>query len=80
MPCDKCDTFGGTKTYANQALLTLNGRVRCIDWCIHHIVDALNAGGVKTVYACCGHGVQDGVISLKDGRELVIKQQGGDDA
>lgn len=72
--CEKCDTYGGVKTYANQACLPINGKVRCIDWCIHQIVAALNAGGVATVACCCGHGRQDGRIDLEDGRTLFIKQ------
>jgi len=71
--CDKCDNCGGVKTYANQACLPINGKVRCIDWCIHQTVAALNAGGVNTAGSCCGHGVQDGLITLEDGRELIIK-------
>ena len=73
MSCDRCDTWGGEKTYANQASIPLNGKVRCIDWCIHRIVAALNAGGVETVASCCGHGRKDGNIVLADGRTLVIK-------
>jgi hypothetical protein len=73
MSCDKCDTFGGVKTYENQVMLPINGKVRCIDHCIHHIVAALNAGGVETVACCCGHGVKDGRIDLADGRVLKIE-------
>ena len=71
--CDRCDECGGKETYANQALLPLNGRVRSIDWCIHHIVAALNAGGVETVACCCGHGEREGRIDLADGRVLKIE-------
>lgn len=71
-PCAHCDSCGGTKTYANQACLPIKGRVRGIDWCIHHIVAALNAGGVETVASCCGHGKQDGRIDLADGRVLIV--------
>lgn len=74
MACDRCDECGGAKTYANQALMPLNGKVRCIDWCIHHIVAALNAGGVATKWSCCGHGTQDGQIALEDGRVLIVKR------
>lgn len=74
MTCERCDSCGGEKTYANQAMMVLDGRVRCIDWCIHHIVAALNAGGVKTFACCCGHGKQDGNIVLEDGRILIIKK------
>jgi hypothetical protein len=82
--CDRCDGPGGRVTYANQAAMPINGRVQCIDWCIHHIVAALNAGGVETVASCCGHGTQPGRIDLADGRVLTIvatprpgAQQGG---
>ncbi len=74
MSCDKCDSCGGKETYANQALMPINGKVRCIDWCIHQIVAALNAGGVGTTACCCGHGERNGSIGLEDGRELVIRK------
>jgi len=79
MPCDKCDIFGGPVTFANQASMPINGRVRCIDWCIHHIVAALNAGGIETVASCCGHGEQAGRIDLADGRVLRIGEEKSDD-
>lgn len=44
-------------------------------WCdpeIADIVRALNAGGVKTVASCSGHGVQPAIIALADGREIII--------
>ena len=74
--CARCDGPGGVVTYANQACLPIRGRVICVDWCIHQIVAALNAGGVETVASCCGHGKQDGLITLADGRELIIKGVG----
>lgn len=73
--CDKCDTPGGLKTYEHQVLMPINGKVCCIDWCIHQIVAALNAGGVQTVACCCGHGEQEGRIDLVDGRVLIIKNR-----
>lgn len=69
-----CDSTGGKKTYANQVCMPLNGKVRCIDRCIHQIVAALNAGGVETSSCCCGHGERDGRIDLTDGRILIIKK------
>lgn len=74
--CGRCDSPGGVKTYANQALMPINGKVRCIDWCIHHIVAALNAGGVETVACCCGHGKHPGRIDLADGKVLRIEAAG----
>lgn len=44
-------------------------------WCdpeIADLVTALNAGGIPTVASCSGHGEQNGIISLRDGRELII--------
>jgi len=74
--CDKCDTFGGEKTFANQACMPIKGKVQCIDWCIHQIVAALNAGGIETVASCCGHGKLQGRIDLADGRILFIQKEG----
>ena len=55
--------------------MPLNGKVRCIDHCIHQIVAALNAGGVNTVASCCGHKTSKGIISLEDGRALIITKE-----
>ena len=52
--------------------MMLGGRWWRIDVCIAPLVKALNQGGMVTVASCCGHGKMDGVISLQDGRELVI--------
>ena len=52
--------------------MPINGRVQCIDFCIHHIVAALNAGGILTVASCCGHGKMPGRVDLEDGRTLSI--------
>lgn len=70
--CKFCDSCGGVKTYAHQAALPLRGRVQGIDWCIHHIVAALNAGNVTTVASCCGHKKMHGRIDLEDGRVLIV--------
>lgn len=46
-------------------------------WCdpeIADIVSALNAGGVPTVASCSGHGERNGIVSLADGRELIIAE------
>lgn len=71
----ECDGPGGAKTYALQVCMPLNGKVRCIDKCIHHIVAALNAGGVETVACCCGHKKGPGRIDLADGRVLMVVSQ-----
>lgn len=57
-------------------LLAFNGewhrRTWKIDSCIAPLVKALNDGGVETVASCCGHGKGPGLISLGDGRELLL--------
>ena len=72
--CVHCDGEpGSAATYAGQVCMPLNGRVQCIDYCIHQIVAALNAGGIRTVGSCCGHGKIKGNILLEDGRVLTIQ-------
>jgi hypothetical protein len=44
-----------------------------IDACIADIVEALQQGGIDMTASCCGHGKADGLISLADGRELVVR-------
>lgn len=63
---------GAVDTFAEQVCMPINGRVQCIDKCIHHIVAALNAGGIETKASCCGHGSEFGNIMLADGREFLI--------
>ena len=70
--CQHCDSPGGKVTFQNQVSMPLNGRVQCIDFCIHKIVAALNAANIRTVASCCGHGTLHGRIDLEDGRVLVI--------
>ena len=70
--CPYCDSPGGEITLRNQVCMPLNGRTQCIDYCIHHIVAALNAGGVRTVASCFGHGKMPGRVDLEDGRTLAI--------
>lgn len=74
MKCEKCGLPGDKETYKSQVCMPINGKVQCIDWCIHQIVAALNSGGIETIASCCGHGERDGRIDLADGRVLVIKK------
>ena len=37
-PCKFCDSPGGKITFKNQVCMPINGRVQCIDYCIHQIV------------------------------------------
>lgn len=67
-PRSPCPTCGN-----RQMLMPIAGRVRSIDYCIGHIVAALNAANITTTACCCGHGEQDGMIGLEDGRVLIVK-------
>ena len=58
--------------YKCQVPMPISGRRQDIDICIADIVAALNAANIVTVASCCGHGYQNGVISLCDGRELHV--------
>ena len=73
--CLHCDSPGGEATFKHQACMPIGGRVECIDFCIHQIVAALNAGGVRTIASCCGHGKMKGNILLEDGRVLIIQKK-----
>lgn len=44
-----------------------------IDFCLYalHDCDFINS-------ACCGHGVEEGYIMLKDGRRFILEQNSGD--
>lgn len=61
--------------YTCQVPMPIDGRRQDIDFCITDIVAALNAANIITVASCCGHGKQDGVISLEDGRHLILKKE-----
>ena len=68
----KPDTCCECGSYDHQVLMPINGRVQCIDFCISHIVAALNAANVTTVNSCCGHGKLPPSIILEDGRYITI--------
>lgn len=59
-----------------QIPMPINGKVQCIDFCISHIVSALNAGDVRTIASCCGHGKYNGSIILENNTELIIRKFG----
>jgi hypothetical protein len=47
------------------------------DPCIADLIGALNLYGIETVASCCGHGNNEGRISLKDGRDLTLTKREG---
>ena len=69
MFCGSCEDV---EPYENHERLLLNGRVRGIDFYIHHIVVALNAGRIETMTCCYSHQKNPGRMTLVDDRELVI--------
>ena len=54
-------------SYKCQIMMPIKRKVVGIDYCISHIVAALNAGGLSTVASCCGHGKVNGSIVLDNG-------------
>ena len=36
--CNRCDSPGGEKTFRHQVSMPIDGRVQCIDFCIHPII------------------------------------------
>lgn len=56
--------------------LSSTGRVKWkkmpIDSCIASLVRALQAGGINMKASCCGHNRIPGVITLDDGRDLLV--------
>lgn len=67
---DKCCAPGSHKCCTP---LSLGDRVVGIDLCIAHIVAALNAGGIKTLTSCCGHGAQPGHIVMEGEHVIVLE-------
>lgn len=49
-------------------------KLKPIDRCISELVGALDDAGILMRGSCCGHGKDDGVIILDDGRSLTIHQ------
>jgi hypothetical protein len=47
-------------------------KIAYVDNCIYGLVKCLNDAGFLTKASCCGHGKDIGIISLQDGRELII--------
>ena len=70
--CRYCDSPGGFVTYQNQIGVVIGGKPVPIDFCIATLIGALNAGGIRTLSSCCGHGRMPGFIELADGRSLAI--------
>ncbi len=48
------------------------GREDGVDPCIVDLVIALNAGGLRTIASCCGHGQRPGSVLLEDRRFLFV--------
>ena len=46
----------------SQVPVVIDGKPVQIDSCLTEIVSALNAGGIRITWCCCGHGKSDGFI------------------
>ncbi len=66
---NKCCGMG---SYKCVVAMPIRRRVEHIDFCIAHIVAALNAANIETLASCCGHGKILGNVVLADGRWLII--------
>jgi len=49
-----------------------DGRKKSCDECIQPLVQCLNDYGLQTIASCCGHSKRPTLISLKDGREILM--------
>jgi hypothetical protein len=65
----KCCEIGEHKCTVPMPIM---GRSRDIDFCVADLVAALNAANIETTCSCCGHNEKPGVITLEDGRCLLI--------
>jgi len=59
-------------SYEHQVPMPINGRRQDIDFCIADIVAALNAANIVTIALCCGHGIMEARIDLRDGRRMIV--------
>lgn len=66
---EKCCDIG---TYDHCVTMPVNGKVVCVDYCVSHMVAALNAAGIVTTNSCCGHGKINSTIILEDDTFLVL--------
>lgn len=51
--------------WGTNTVVMIDGKPRNIDSCIAPLVSALNAGGIRTVASCCGHGRLPGNIIIE---------------
>lgn len=65
-------------SYSHCILITVGNKVAFCDYCVAPFVVALNAGGIRTLASCCGHGKIDmSIIVEKDYNEyeIIIKKR-----
>jgi hypothetical protein len=74
--CDHTNDPGGREAAMTVVVRDESGTPTAwCDPCIAPVVAALNAGGVRTVASCCGHGKNDPSIALADGRWVTITHE-----
>jgi len=62
----------GMGTHEHTVPMAIKGRRQDVDFCVAHIIAALNAANITTVNSCCGHGELFPTILLEDDKCLVI--------
>ena len=40
----------------NYSKIEINGKIIKVDWCLRHLLLAINNGNIETLGSCCGHG------------------------
>lgn len=65
-----CEPVG---TYAHTVPMCVNrSHVVEIDYCVARLVAALEAGGLRSIASCCGHGKMPPTVLLEDRTYVVL--------
>jgi len=67
-PSECCD--GGT--YEHCIPMSVHREVVWIDFCVAHLVATLEAGGLRPIASCCGHGKMPPSVLLEDRTNIVM--------
>ena len=50
----------------NHSKIEIDGRRLKVDWCLRHLLVAINNGNMETLGSCCGHGKYSMTIVCKN--------------
>ena len=63
----KCKSyFGDYKCHVPTKLKDSKGRIIYVDKCLKEAIENLNDNGFITVASCCGHGIKQPIIIIKN--------------